>query len=175
MNLILIIAHHGNPWRSAITGEFRVGSKELKQAGLKVTLPRMKILKMLRHPDSPHLTAEVIHRMLADSGEDIGLPTVYRVLTQFETAGLVKRHHFEGGQSVFELDQGKHHDHILCLDCGRIEEFCDEDIEQRQQLIAQRLGFELAEHRLLLYGHCIRPDCPHRPPDRDDADQTVSS
>lgn len=151
-----------------------MGSKELKQAGLKVTLPRMKILKMLRQ-DSPHLTAEVIHRMLADSGEDIGLPTVYRVLTQFETAGLVKRHHFEGGQSVFELDQGEHHDHILCVDCGRIEEFCDEDIERRQQLIAQRFGFELAEHRLLLYGHCIRPDCPHRPSDRDDADQTVSS
>ncbi len=138
-----------------------MGSKELKQAGLKVTLPRMKILKMLRQ-DSPHLTAEVIHRLLADSGEDIGLPTVYRVLTQFETAGLVKRHHFESGQSVFELNQGEHHDHILCLDCGRIEEFCDEAIEQRQRLIAERLGFELTEHRLILYGHCTRPDCPQR-------------
>ena len=139
-----------------------MGSKELKQAGLKVTLPRMKILKMLQHPGSPHLTAELIHRMLADSGEEIGLPTVYRVLTQFQVAGLVKRHHFEGGLSVFELDQGTHHDHILCLDCGRIEEFCDEDIERRQRLIAQQLGFELAEHRLILYGHCTRPDCPHR-------------
>lgn len=165
-----IIAHHGNAWRSAITGERRMGSKELKQAGLKVTLPRMKILNMLQHRDSPHLTAEVIHRMLADSGEEIGLPTVYRVLTQFETAGLVKRHHFEGGQSVFELDQGKHHDHILCLDCGRIEEFCDEDIERRQRLIAERLGFELAEHRLILYGHCARPNCSHRPaPEGEDA------
>jgi len=141
-----------------------VGSKELKQAGLKVTLPRMKILKMLRQDkDSPHLTAEVIHRMLADSGEDIGLPTVYRVLSQFEAAGLVKRHHFEIGLSVFELDQGEHHDHILCLDCGRIEEFFDEAIEQRQRVIAERLGFELVEHRLLLHGHCLRPDCPHRP------------
>jgi Fur family ferric uptake transcriptional regulator len=144
-----------------MTGECRMGAKELKQAGLKVTLPRMKILKMLQHPESPHLTAEVIHRMLAESGEEIGLPTVYRVLTQFQMAGLVKRHHFEGGQSVFELDLGKHHDHILCLECGRIEEFCDEEIERRQRLMARQLGFELVEHRLILYGHCVRPDCPH--------------
>ncbi|MDQ5910857.1 MAG: Fur family transcriptional regulator, ferric uptake regulator [Pseudomonadota bacterium] len=148
-----------------------MGSKELKQAGLKVTLPRMKILKMLRQDkDSPHLTAEVIHRMLADSGEDIGLPTVYRVLSQFEAAGLVKRHYFESGQSVFELDQGEHHDHIRCLDCGRIEEFCDEEIERRQRMIAERLGFALVEHRLLLHGHCLRTDCPHRP----DTDQALA-
>ncbi len=149
-------------------GERGVGSKELKQAGLKVTLPRMKILKMLQHPGSPHLTAELIHRMLADSGEEIGLPTVYRVLTQFQVSGLVKRHHFEGGLSVFELDQGTHHDHILCLDCGQIEEFCDEEIEQRQRLMARQLGFELDEHRLTLYAHCVRSACPHRPaPDGD--------
>ena len=129
-----------------------MGSKELKQAGLKVTLPRMKILDMLQHQDSLHLTAEAIYRALVDSGEEIGLATVYRVLTQFETAGLVKRHHFESGHSVFELDQGEHHDHILCLECGRIEEFCDEEIERRQNIIAQRLGFELAEHCLILYG-----------------------
>jgi len=155
-------------------GEFRVGSKELKQAGLKVTLPRMKILDMLQHQESTHLTAEAIYRALIDSGEEIGLATVYRVLTQFESAGLVKRHHFEGGQSVFELDQGEHHDHILCLECGRIEEFCDEDIERRQRAIAQRLGFELAEHCLILYGHCSRPDCLYRPPpDSGDGDPQV--
>ncbi|MDG4550290.1 MAG: ferric iron uptake transcriptional regulator [Candidatus Contendobacter sp.] len=142
-----------------------MGSKELKQAGLKVTLPRMKILDMLQHQDGMHLTAEEIFRALEESGEEVGLATVYRVLTQFESAGLVKRHHFEGGHSVFELNQGEHHDHILCLECGRIEEFCDEDIEQRQHVIAQRLGFELAEHCLILYGHCNRADCPHRSPE----------
>ena len=142
-----------------------MGSKVLKQAGLKVTLPRMKILDMLQQQDGTHLTAEEIFRGLEESGEEVGLATVYRVLTQFEAAGLVRRHHFEGGHSVFELNQGEHHDHILCLECGRIEEFCDEDIERRQRVIAQRLGFELAEHCLILYGHCNRPDCPHRPPD----------
>ena len=150
-----------------------MGSKELKQAGLKVTLPRMKILDMLQHQDSMHLTAEAIYRALIDSGEEIGLATVYRVLTQFESAGLVKRHHFEGGHSVFELNQGEHHDHILCLECGRIEEFCDEEIERRQRTIAQRLGFELAEHCLILYGHCGRPDCPHRPPEGEEIDPRV--
>lgn len=139
-----------------------MGSKQLKQVGLKVTLPRMKILGMLQQDSSGHLTAEAIYRALLDSGEEVGLATVYRVLTQFESAGLVKRHNFEGGQSVFELDQGEHHDHILCLECGRIEEFCDDEIEQRQSIIAKQLGFELAEHCLILYGHCRRPDCPYR-------------
>lgn len=151
-----------------------MGSKELKQAGLKVTLPRMKILDMLQHQGSTHLTADAIYQSLVDSGEEIGLATVYRVLTQFESAGLVKRHHFESGQSVFEINQGEHHDHILCLECGRIEEFCDEDIERRQRVIAQRLGFELAEHCLILYGHCGRLDCPHRPAgDGEDNDPMV--
>lgn len=151
-----------------------MGSKELKQAGLKVTLPRMKILDMLQHQGSTHLTADAIYQSLVDSGEEIGLATVYRVLTQFESAGLVKRHHFESGQSVFEINQGDHHDHILCLECGRIEEFCDEDIERRQRVIAQRLGFELAEHCLILYGHCGRLDCPHRPTgDGEDNDPMV--
>lgn len=139
-----------------------MGSKQLKQVGLKVTLPRMKILGMLQQDDSGHLTAEAIYRALLDSGEEVGLATVYRVLTQFESAGLVKRHNFEGGHSVFELDQGEHHDHILCLECGRIEEFCDDEIERRQSIIAQQRGFELAEHCLTLYGHCRRPDCPYR-------------
>jgi len=150
-----------------------VGSKELKQAGLKVTLPRMKILDMLQQQDSMHMTAEAIYRALIDSGEEIGLATVYRVLTQFESAGLVKRHHFEGGHSVFELNQGEHHDHILCLECGRIEEFCDEEIERRQRAIAQRLGFELTEHCLILYCHCSRPDCPHRPTEGEEFDGRV--
>lgn len=151
-----------------------MGSKELKQAGLKVTLPRMKILNMLQHQGSVHLTAEAIFRALEDSGEELGLATVYRVLTQFESAGLVRRHHFEGGHSVFELNQGAHHDHILCLECGHIEEFCDEDIERRQRVIAQRLGFELADHSLILYGHCQRADCPRRPSlEGADSDLTV--
>jgi Fur family ferric uptake transcriptional regulator len=108
-----------------------MGSKELRQAGLKVTLPRMKILNILQQQPSAHLTVEAIFQALGDSGEDIGLATVYRALTQFEASGLVKRYHFENGQSVFELNRGAHHDHILCLDCGRIEEFCDEEIERR--------------------------------------------
>ena len=139
-----------------------MSSQELKQAGLKVTLPRMKILQMLQAHSHQHLTAEAIHKTLLEAGEEIGLATVYRVLTQFEAAGLVKRHHFEGGQSVFEFNQGRHHDHIVCLQCGRIKEFCDEVIEQRQHAIAAQLGFDLIDHSLILYGHCHTPDCPHR-------------
>ena len=142
-----------------------LSSKELKQAGLKVTLPRMKILDILHENEQQHLSAEDIYKNLLEAGEDIGLATVYRVLTQFETAGLVKRHKFEGGQAVFELDQGDHHDHILCLDCGRIEEFYDEAIEQRQHAIASSQSFALSDHSLVLYCHCQRSDCPHRPPD----------
>ena len=140
---------------------FSLTTKELKQAGLKVTLPRMKILDMLQDHGDLHLTAEDIYKMLLGAGEEIGLATVYRVLTQFESAGLVKRHYFEGGQSVFELNQGDHHDHIVCLKCGRIEEFYDEIIEQRQRDIAAKNGFELAEHCLILYGNCVRKNCPH--------------
>jgi Fur family ferric uptake transcriptional regulator len=142
-----------------------LGLNELKKAGLKVTLPRIKILDLLQGQGDLHLTAEDIHKILLNSGEEIGLATVYRVLTQFESAGLVKRHHFEGGQSVFELNLGDHHDHIVCLQCGMIEEFYDEVIEQRQQESARRLGFELAEHRLILYGNCQKVNCPHRPTD----------
>jgi Fur family ferric uptake transcriptional regulator len=131
--------------------------------GLKVTLPRMKILEMLQEQEHQHLSAEDIYRSLLSSGEEIGLATVYRVLTQFEAAGLVKRHHFEGGQSVFELNQGDHHDHIVCMNCGRIEEFCDSVIEQRQREIAMTHGFDLIEHSLILYGNCTRSDCPYRP------------
>ena len=138
-----------------------MGSKELKQAGLKVTLPRLKILDMLQENETLHMTAEDIYKALLNSGEEVGLATVYRVLTQFETAGLVKRHHFEGGQSVFELNQGDHHDHIVCLQCGRIEEFFDKAIENRQRDIAQRHGFDLSEHCLILYGNCAKKNCPY--------------
>ena len=141
-----------------------MGSKELRQAGLKVTVPRMKILELLQSKESPHLSAEAIYRALIDSGEEVGLATVYRVLSQFEMAGLIRRHYFEGGQSVFELEQGAHHDHILCVECGRIEEFCDEEIERRQRQIAVQFDYELVEHRLILYGRCVRSECVHRSP-----------
>lgn len=139
-----------------------MGSKDLKQAGLKVTLPRMKILNMLQ-THQQHLTAEAVYKSLLEAGEEIGVATVYRVLTQFEAAGLVRRHYFEGGQSVFEFNRGLHHDHIVCLQCGRIEEFCDELIEQRQRAVAEERGFRLVDHNLILYADCSRPACPYRP------------
>lgn len=129
-------------------------SSDLRNAGLKVTLPRLKILEMLEHSDTRHLSAEEIYRQLMDGGEDIGLATVYRVLTQFEAAGLVTRHHFEGGHAVFELQRGDHHDHMVCLKCGEVQEFEDDMIEQRQSEIAAKLGFRLIEHSLILYGEC---------------------
>ncbi|HKT73784.1 MAG TPA: ferric iron uptake transcriptional regulator [Steroidobacteraceae bacterium] len=136
--------------------------KDLRKAGLKVTLPRLKILEILESSQTRHLSAEDIYRQLLDSNEDIGLATVYRVLTQFETAGLVTRHHFEDGMAVFELNQGTHHDHIVCLDCGRVEEFMDSGIEDRQLAVAQRLGFAISDHSLTLYGHCRRNGCTYR-------------
>jgi Fur family ferric uptake transcriptional regulator len=138
-------------------------SKDLRKAGLKVTLPRVKILDILERSGTRHLSAEDIYRRLSDLREDIGLATVYRVLTQFEAAGLVTRHHFADGMAVFELNEGAHHDHILCLDCGHVEEFVDPGIEERQTAVADRLGFEISEHALVIYGHCRRQDCPHRP------------
>ena len=136
--------------------------QELKRAGLKVTLPRMKILEILETAEPSHLTAEDIYRRLLESGEEIGLATVYRVLTQFEAADLVHRHHFEGGQAVFELDRGHHHDHIVCVECGHVEEFYDEMIEARQKAVAAKAGFDISDHSLILYGRCRRPDCPTR-------------
>ena len=123
-------------------------------------MPRLKILELLENSARRHLSAEDIYRELLDSNEDIGLATVYRVLTQFQAAGLVSRHHFEDGMAVFELNQGTHHDHIVCLDCGRVEEFIDESIEERQEEIATRLGYELVDHAMTLYGHCLKPGCP---------------
>jgi Fur family ferric uptake transcriptional regulator len=131
-----------------------VESSELRKAGLKVTLPRMKILDILENTGSRHQSAEDVYKALLDTGEDIGLATVYRVLTQFEAAGLVTRHHFEGGHSVFELNEGSHHDHIVCVKCGKVDEFIDETIEKRQQAIAKGLGYELTDHCLYMYGIC---------------------
>ncbi len=136
--------------------------KDLRKAGLKVTLPRLKILEILESSATRHLSAEDIYRTLLDSNEDIGLATVYRVLTQFEAAGLVSRHHFEDGMAVFELNQGVHHDHIVCLECGRVEEFMDAGIEDRQNAVAERLGFEIRDHSMVLYGKCKRSPCPYR-------------
>lgn len=130
-------------------------SQDLKNAGLKVTLPRVKILDILEKQTSErHLSAEQVYKILLSENEDIGLATVYRVLTQFEAAGLVARHHFEGGNSVFELEHGNHHDHIVCVKCGKVDEFTDDVIETRQKAIALRLGYELTEHSLSLYGYC---------------------
>ncbi|NOT83568.1 MAG: ferric iron uptake transcriptional regulator [Methylococcaceae bacterium] len=130
-------------------------SQDLRNAGLKVTLPRVKILEILEKQTSErHLSAEQVYKILLSENEDIGLATVYRVLTQFEAAGLVARHHFEGGNSVFELDHGAHHDHIVCMKCGKVDEFTDDMIESRQKEIAQRLGYELTDHSLYLYGYC---------------------
>lgn len=132
-------------------------SNHLRKAGLKVTLPRMKILEMLEGSETRHLSAEDVYKLLLESGEEIGLATVYRVLTQFESAGLVTRHHFEGGHSMFELNEGDHHDHILCVKCGRVDEFVDETIEQRQRQIALDAGYEITDHSLYIYGIC--PAC----------------
>ena len=132
-------------------------STELKKAGLKVTLPRMKILDLMESSSVRHQSAEDIYQALRDEGEEVGLATVYRVLTQFEAAGLVTRHHFEGGQAVFELNREGHHDHIVCVGCGKVEEFVDELIEQQQAKIAEDKGYEITDHSLILYGKC--PDC----------------
>jgi len=131
-----------------------VETQDLKKAGLKATLPRMRILHMLETSDRRHLSAEDVYKALLETGEDVGLATIYRVLTQFESAGLVMRHHFEGGHSVFELNQGGHHDHLVCIRCGRIEEFSDEAIEKRQRAIAERFNFSMTDHALYIYGVC---------------------
>jgi Fur family ferric uptake transcriptional regulator len=130
-------------------------SNDLRNAGLKVTLPRVKILEILeQQTDQKHLSAEKVYKILLSQDEEIGLATVYRVLTQFELAGLVSRHHFEGGNSVFELNRGVHHDHIVCMKCGRVDEFTDSVIEERQRDIAKKLGYQLTDHSLYLYGFC---------------------
>jgi Fur family transcriptional regulator, ferric uptake regulator len=137
-------------------------SFDLKTMGLKTTLPRLKILNLFEKSSVRHLSAEDVYKELLSEGEDIGLATVYRVLTQFEQAGLLERHHFESGKAVFELSTDSHHDHLVCLQCGRVEEFYDAEIEKRQIKIAKDRGFNLQEHSLSLYADCIKPVCPYR-------------
>ena len=136
--------------------------QDLKSAGLKATLPRLKIINLFESSKVRHLTAEDVYKMLLVDDLDIGLATVYRVLTQFEQAGLLVRHHFESGKAVFELNQGTHHDHLVCMQCGRVEEFYDAEIEKRQIKVASERGFKISEHALYLYADCTKPRCPHR-------------
>jgi len=134
-----------------------VSDSDLRKAGLKVTIPRTKILEMLETSQEKHLSAEDLYKALSESGDDVGLATVYRVLAQFEAAGLVNRLNFEGGQAVFELNQGEHHDHIICVKCHKVEEFTDDDIEERQKRIAKKMGYEMTDHALNIFGICS--DC----------------
>ena len=128
--------------------------KDLKNAGLKATLPRLKVLSLFENSKDRHLSAEDIYKVMINAGEDVGLATVYRVLTQFEQAGLLIRHHFESGKAVFELNTGGHHDHIVCIKCGRVEEFYDAEIEKRQESAAAKLGFKMQDHSMQIYGIC---------------------
>jgi len=135
---------------------------ELKSSGLKATLPRIKVLEVFQRAAQRHMAAEDVYKVLLTEGADIGLATVYRVLMQFEQAGLLSRSHFESGKSVFELNEGQHHDHLVCLSCGRVEEFYDPEIERRQRAVAEKHGFELQDHALSLYAVCNKPACPHK-------------
>jgi Fur family ferric uptake transcriptional regulator len=135
---------------------------ELKSTGLKATVPRLKILEVFQRSRQRHLSAEDIFRVLLQDRADVGLATVYRVLTQFEQASILSRSHFESGKAVYELDEGQHHDHLVCLQCGRVEEFVDAEIERRQQRIARDRGFALQDHALALYANCTKSECPHR-------------
>ena len=145
-------------------------SQDLKSMGLKATFPRLKILDLFQKAQadtgSRHMTAEDVYRALIAEDMDIGLATVYRVLTQFEQAGLLERHYFESGKAVFELNEGKHHDHLVCLQCGKVEEFYDAEIEKRQIKVAKERGFQVNEHALYLYADCIKPNCPNKKQDR---------
>ena len=136
--------------------------EEIKSTGLKATGPRLKILEIFQTTEQRHMSAEDVFRQLMLEGSDIGLATVYRVLTQFEQAGLLSRNSFDNGKAVYELNQGEHHDHLVCLDCGHVEEFFDPQIESRQRMVAQERGFTLQEHTLALYAHCTKDACPHR-------------
>jgi Fur family transcriptional regulator, ferric uptake regulator len=138
-------------------------SKDLRNMGLKATLPRLKVLDLFQHSKQRHMTAEDVYKLLLEENADIGLATVYRVLTQFEQAGLLMRHHFESGKAVFELNEGGHHDHLVCLQCGRVEEFFDAEIERRQAKVAKDRGFTIHEHSLYIYADCTKDRCPHKP------------
>ena len=148
-------------------------SAELKSMGLKATFPRLKILELFEKAEPRHLSADDVYRILLSKKMDIGLATVYRVLTQFEQAGLLERHHFESGKAVFEIKAGgHHHDHLVCINCGRVEEFYDEEIEKRQKKIAKERGFAIQEHALYLYAECIKDACPHR--EKTDSDEEAN-
>jgi Fur family ferric uptake transcriptional regulator len=134
----------------------------LRNVGLKSTVPRLRVLSLFESASQRHMSAENVYKQLLASGEDVGLATVYRILTQFEQAGLLVRHNFEGGKSVFELNQGSHHDHIVCLQCGHVEEFYDADIEARQEKAASERGFQIRDHALYIYADCVKTSCPHR-------------
>ena len=136
---------------------------ELKSTGLKATLPRLKIMEIFQSGAQRHMTAEDVYRILLEERTDIGLATVYRVLTQFEQAGILSRNHFESGKAIYELNEGQHHDHLVCLDCGKVEEFYDAEIEKRQHAIAKAKGFAIADHALSLYAHCTKTVCANRP------------
>ena len=136
---------------------------ELKSTGLKATVPRLKILEIFQKGSQRHMTAEGVFRALLDEHSDVGLATVYRVLTQFEQAGILSRSHFESGKAVYELNEGQHHDHLVCLDCGKVEEFYDAEIEKRQHAVAKTKGFAIADHALSLYANCTKEKCPNRP------------
>lgn len=136
--------------------------EDLKHTGLKATGPRLKILQVFQQATQRHLTAEDVYRVLLLEHSDIGLATVYRVLTQFEQAGILSRSHFESDKAIYELSDGSHHDHLVCLDCGRVEEFFDDEIEKRQAAIAKAKGFQIADHALSLYASCTKTDCEHR-------------
>jgi Fur family ferric uptake transcriptional regulator len=135
---------------------------ELKSTGLKATGPRLKIMEVFQREADRHMTAEDVYRVLIQEQSDVGLATVYRVLTQFEQAGILSRSHFESGKAVYELNDGKHHDHLVCLDCGRVEEFYDAEIEKRQHAVAKSKGFTIVDHALSLYANCSRERCPHK-------------
>ena len=137
--------------------------EDLKSTGLKATLPRLKILEIFQTGLQRHMTAEDVFRVLLEAGSDVALATVYRVLAQFEQADILIRSHFESGKAVYELNEGQHHDHLVCLDCGKVEEFYDSEIEKRQHAVAKIKGFAIADHALSLYAHCTRGQCPHRP------------
>jgi Fur family ferric uptake transcriptional regulator len=136
---------------------------ELKNSGLKATLPRIKVLEVFQKTQQRHMSAEDVYKVLLAEDAEVGLATVYRVLMQFEQAGILSRTHFETGKAVFELNEGKHHDHLVCLDCGRVEEFYDAEIEKRQRSVAHARGFELHDHALALYAACTKKNCPYRP------------
>ncbi len=138
-------------------------AQNLKTMGLKATLPRLRVLQLFEtQAERRHLSAEDVYRLLTNDGIDIGLATVYRVLTQFEQAGLLIRHHFESGKAVFELNQGEHHDHLVCLDCNHVEEFFDPEIERLQEQVAAQRGYRIREHSLHLYAECLKADCPRK-------------